>query len=533
MRKLLVLIMILVPLAAQARFEKLASDINSMFSRMSGYVVSVDGTKIYTDLNSSSNIYPGLSLKIYRENEEIIHPVTKQVLGRKKALVGDAVVASVYEGYSEMKSENTRTEPKTGDIVVLNPPVEVSIVTVNVPTRLELLIKEDVGRVPNIMLKDSAPIILKFTQDDKGGIALEAKDAATGVTIASAYYSDLEKEDSAKLTRDSLQSDILAAEYDTMTVGHMLDKEEIYVAASTKTSVDFYRFTGKNFEKAAELKMETKDLVSVDSADLDGNGIEEVLVSWLEYSKFAKTNIYEYDGTKFVLKAEKLPFFSRVTYDKGKKVVLTQRLSTDGDFVGLVQKLVYKGGYTRDESVPGSAGKGLFGFGYADIDRDGENNLLYINDDFKLDVVKDGKIIFESTELFSQTPKFINLWQKLDHGKVDRKLQEVNSLDVTEQRRFIKGRIFINSDGRLYLIKNQTMSNMLPNTFSYKGSAFLVYGWQGSSMSKIWESDVKEPVIVDYYMYEEYGRTYLFMLRNISGGIFSPMTSQIEYIETK
>jgi hypothetical protein len=534
MRKLLVLILILIPFAAQARFEKAASDVNSLFSRMSGYVVSVDGSSVYSDLGSGANVYPGLVLKIYRESEEIIHPITKQVLGRKKVLISDAVVKSVFEGYSVMELSDKKSEPKVGDAVILNPPVEVEVKTVNVPTRLELLIKEDVARVSNVILKDGAQIALVFTQDDKGGISMEAKDTKSGTLIASAYYADVEAGDSTKLTRDSLQSDIIETEYTSLSVGHMIDKEEIYAAASTKNQIDFYKFTGKAFEKTAELKPEGINfIVTIDSADLNGNGVEEVIVSWLEYDKFAKTNIYEYTDGRFVLKAEKLPYFSRVAYDRGNKVVLTQRLATDGTFVGQIQKLVYKGDYVRGEGILGSENKKLFGFGYADLNRDGTVNPVYINDDNKLVVENKGKEIYESIDRFSQTPNFINLQKEQENRRINKKIEDIDAFEIIEQRQYIKGRIFVNTDGRIYLIKNESMSSMLPNTFAYKGSAFAVYGWEGKNMARIWESDMKEPVIVDYYMYEEYGRTYLFMLRSIAGGLFRKPTSQIEYIETK
>jgi hypothetical protein len=105
--------------------------------------------------------------------------------------------------------------------------------------------------------------------------------------------------------------------------------------------------------------------------------------------------------------------------------------------------------------------------------------------------------------------------------------------ETMEKRTYVVGRIFVNRDGKVYVVKNITMSSVLPNTFSYRGSVFSVYNWAGKSLSRVWESDAKEPVIVDYYMLEEFGRTYLFMLRNISGGFFKSVTSQIEYIETK
>ena len=97
MKKLLALMLVLIPLAAQARFEKLATDVNSLFNRMSGYVVGVEEGGALSDLGTESNVYQGLALKLYREGEEIVHPITKEVLGRKKSLVGDAIVQEVFE----------------------------------------------------------------------------------------------------------------------------------------------------------------------------------------------------------------------------------------------------------------------------------------------------------------------------------------------------------------------------------------------------------------------------------------------------
>lgn len=536
MKKLLALLLVLIPLAAQARFEQLSNDVNSLFNRMSGYVVSVDDSGILSDLGTESNIYKGLVLKVYRESEEIIHPITKEVLGRKKSAVGDVSVEDVFERYSVLNVVGT-ADVKVGDLVVLNPPVEVAVKTVNVPTRIELLIKESLSRGSNIVLKDDAQISLVFTHDDKGGISMEAKDNKTDILIASAYYSDLETGDVTRPTKDSFRSKSINAEYDSMTVGRILNKDDIHIAASLQNRVDFYKFTGKSFEKITELSRDFKKIVSVESVDLNNNGIEEVFVTWLEFDKFPRTDIFEYNGTSFELKAEKLPFISRVTYDKGQKMLLTQRMSPSGEFSGQIQVLEYRNGaYERTVSVPGSGTQGIFGFGLASYG-DNKKNAIYIDNDFKLNIEREGKVAYTSSERFSQTPKYLDFQEEKSavgpNKRVPLRIRDAYEYDISETRRFIKGRIFVNSEGRLYLIKNEAFSDMLPNTFAYKGSSFAVYSWQNDTMSRVWISDVKEPVIVDYYMFEEYGRTYLFMLRNISGGIFKKSTSEFEYIETR
>ncbi len=84
MRKFLLLLVLMIPAIAFARFEKLTADIDEMFSRFTGYVVSVEDNDLITDLGRDKGVYDGMKLKIYRKNEPIIHPITKQVLGNKK-----------------------------------------------------------------------------------------------------------------------------------------------------------------------------------------------------------------------------------------------------------------------------------------------------------------------------------------------------------------------------------------------------------------------------------------------------------------
>ncbi len=62
-----------------------------------GYVVYVKGKRVYTDLTDESGVAPGNTVIIYREGEELKHPVTGASLGRADDEVGRARIVEVSD----------------------------------------------------------------------------------------------------------------------------------------------------------------------------------------------------------------------------------------------------------------------------------------------------------------------------------------------------------------------------------------------------------------------------------------------------
>ena len=60
-----------------------------------GYVVYVKGKQVYTDLTEASAVAPGNTVIIFREGEELTHPVTGAPLGRADEEVGRARIVEV------------------------------------------------------------------------------------------------------------------------------------------------------------------------------------------------------------------------------------------------------------------------------------------------------------------------------------------------------------------------------------------------------------------------------------------------------
>ncbi|MEN3028355.1 MAG: hypothetical protein ABDH29_03900 [Aquificaceae bacterium] len=94
---LTVLILILLlssGLKAQEAFERLRE-----FFQREGYVIRVEGARLLVDLGKD-RVRVGEEFHILREGREIVHPVTKQVIGKERERVGRIRIEEVQDSFS-------------------------------------------------------------------------------------------------------------------------------------------------------------------------------------------------------------------------------------------------------------------------------------------------------------------------------------------------------------------------------------------------------------------------------------------------
>jgi hypothetical protein len=75
--------------------------IAEFFPLLRGMVVSVDGDRVLVDLGKGRGVYEGMELEVYREGEEINHPVTGESLGRRDVRLAIVRVIEVRPEFSE------------------------------------------------------------------------------------------------------------------------------------------------------------------------------------------------------------------------------------------------------------------------------------------------------------------------------------------------------------------------------------------------------------------------------------------------
>jgi hypothetical protein len=80
--------------------EGLALKFRQSVPLLEGFVVNVEEATIYADLGAKHRLKREMKLIIFREGDEIVHPVTKKTLGYDTEELGEARVEEVMEELS-------------------------------------------------------------------------------------------------------------------------------------------------------------------------------------------------------------------------------------------------------------------------------------------------------------------------------------------------------------------------------------------------------------------------------------------------
>lgn len=99
--------------------ENIAIMIYNALPLVEGYIVNTEENVIYLDIGSTVGIRKGTKCVAFREGDEIIHPITKEVLGTKVTLLGELIVTQVHEKMSVAKILAKEGSIKIGDKVVI------------------------------------------------------------------------------------------------------------------------------------------------------------------------------------------------------------------------------------------------------------------------------------------------------------------------------------------------------------------------------------------------------------------------------
>jgi curli biogenesis system outer membrane secretion channel CsgG len=87
-----------------------------------GYVVSVDGKQVITDVGSTRGVQAGSNFIVFRKGAQIIHPATGKPIGWNKQIIAAIQIDSSEETMSTgrvMALKSPQVEPQAGDLVIL------------------------------------------------------------------------------------------------------------------------------------------------------------------------------------------------------------------------------------------------------------------------------------------------------------------------------------------------------------------------------------------------------------------------------
>ncbi len=80
--------------------NRLAQKISLDLPLVEGYVINVRGDKLTLDVGANKGLKKGMKCIVYREGKDIVHPITKKVLGKETEEIGQIKLVQVMPQYS-------------------------------------------------------------------------------------------------------------------------------------------------------------------------------------------------------------------------------------------------------------------------------------------------------------------------------------------------------------------------------------------------------------------------------------------------
>jgi hypothetical protein len=529
MKKIIIIFYVMIPFISWASYQQNSLELSSVFSKLEGVIVAVDKNQIIVDIGKNKNAQIGMILDVYELGKEIIHPITGQKLGRKTKLLGKVKITQVQNDFSIVTFLDKPFSIKLGNLVKATNPVKISFNFNNMDKRQELLLKDAFSRY--FFITDKPDYILNVSQDDEGGINLKMFNAYTNQEVLYRYFSNVKIScsGSSNVAKDIVMSPVFGDEYRTITVGDFFGDGNDYIAAATKKKVDIFLFTGKKFEKVQEIKNDFDEILSVDSADLNKNGRDELYITGFQNMQYADSYIYEVENKKFkILKANEHYLFRGITIE-GVKKIICQKITRRGEFLGNIYFYEYAGDFMKTVPIENTEGYSIFGFGYGDVDGDGVYEVMRINEDNFLEIYKKGKIFYTSMEKFNKTSNYFTskFNYEILREAINREQLDVMGKTEDELKNYMSGRIeFVGNT--IILMQNILSMPMLESADSYKEAYIVGLNTENFGVSKRIKVN---PMISDFYVSEGNGKLYLFAVRDMKSTLFFGGDSQFFYIE--
>ena len=104
-----------------ASLDEMASAISSYFPKVQGEVKDVQGNALTVSLGTKDGLQAGVTLTLWRDGKEILHPVTGAVIGRAEDEVGTLEVMAVGETTATGTMAKKLKDPKPGDKARITP----------------------------------------------------------------------------------------------------------------------------------------------------------------------------------------------------------------------------------------------------------------------------------------------------------------------------------------------------------------------------------------------------------------------------
>ena len=542
--------------------ERMVRQIETLFPVLEGYVLSAKGNRLAVDLKRGQAVTPGQTLKLIRYGKPITHPVTKKVVGHEETDLGQIQIKEVRKDYSLARVITPGVKARKGDGVrsvfkkvnILVAPVQASAGVTGNPQALGLEIESRLNRhirfeVPafdlSIWLLENEISPSSLTQPDNltrlrkqistDAILLTRVHAIKGKTVLSyrlvsssdgsvlkearVLIPSLSENQAPSAPEQGVQSDLRVGQ----GLFHFADKQDFefelvdfavgdlrgngrrdYVLIDDHR-VMIYRYRSGQFKKVGQVKLQkgVHKFLSVDVADINGNGRDEIFVTDSLGDNLSSFVLEVVPGKKGLTRIwENVNRYFQVLRDfDGPPLLISQRPGFEKPFQAGIQKMhPISGGYSVKSELTLSVGDYrntiLYGLALGRITSSKSKDTIFLDSDYHLRVYSPGgRLLVSSDEYFGHDPRIIEVGLK---DQVDGTF--IDHPDVPEPVHF-KGKLqLIQHNARKYLLvpKNHRTGSFLSKLVIVKNSSLAVLGVNREGLKKIFETKKQRGYLAAY-----------------------------------
>jgi hypothetical protein len=281
--------------------------------------------------------------------------------------------------------------------------------------------------------------------------------------------------------------------------------ETVFIDTNT---IFIYQKKGPAFNLIQQIKGNRYDsYISLDVADINGNGVKEIIVSGFsgqEVSSF----VVEYRNGKFETIASHLPWFLRVIQNNTSgPVLLGQMRGIDDPFDTPIHEITWSGGkYQESRRMKIPLGLSIYGMTMDRLGSTGADRIIALNSDDYLCVFEPTLKPLSKVLVFGGSEEF--LWKSEEpFGGSNTTIEPVNRSSSGEgdnKKYFINSRILTydtNKDGKREIIIPKNISSsarMFQNLKLFTNAEVYNLEWDGLGIVESWKTKKISGYIADY-----------------------------------
>jgi TolB-like protein len=283
--------------------------------------------------------------------------------------------------------------------------------------------------------------------------------------------------------------------------------------------------------------------LALDVADINGNGIKEIIVTSLTANNLA-SYVLEFQDGKFKMIASKLRWFLRVIDIAGEATLLGQMMGLNGPFEYPIYEIVWENGeYVEGERMDIPEGLSVYGLTIDSVDREGIERVIALDDYDHLRIYVKTQKPISKIHVFGGSDE--SIWKGDDvfggsttYIKPDEQGTATEHKVDAQSKTYINVRIItydINNDGKreIIIVKNMSSSGRLfENIRSFTKSEIYNLQWDGMGISVNWKTRPIQGYVADYQFKDidnDGENEIVLALVTTSGGITKPRSQLAAY----